>query len=160
MKPLVVASLLALVAFPAAAVEKVEMPSGATDLHFTFNPGECATIRIHQYGGDGVTISSLDKCTQSHFDIDFTYNDPPDGFYIFPVFEAGSPETVGRKTVLIKVAYWTKGGVFYQSIWTDGRDRVAIIPEPSSWALMILGFGAAGAALRRRGAALTAPSEA
>ncbi len=32
------------------------------------------------------------------------------------------------------------------------RDNVAVVPEPSSWALMIAGFGLAGAALRRRSA--------
>ncbi|WP_296595682.1 PEPxxWA-CTERM sorting domain-containing protein [Phenylobacterium sp.] len=32
------------------------------------------------------------------------------------------------------------------------RDNVAGVPEPSSWALMIAGFGLAGAALRRRSA--------
>lgn len=32
------------------------------------------------------------------------------------------------------------------------RDNVAVVPEPSSWALMIAGFGLAGAALRRRAA--------
>ncbi|WP_293379098.1 PEPxxWA-CTERM sorting domain-containing protein [Phenylobacterium sp. SCN 70-31] len=33
----------------------------------------------------------------------------------------------------------------------------AAVPEPGAWALMILGFGAAGAALRRRrGLALSA----
>ena len=42
----------------------------------------------------------------------------------------------------------------------DGRNfngsityRIAAVPEPASWALMILGFGGAGAALRRRRAA-------
>ncbi len=153
MKALLVAGLLSLVAGPALAVEKVEMPPGASDIHFIFNPGECATIRIHQYGSDAVTISSPSVCTTSQFDINFSYVDPPGGFYLFPVFEAGSAETVGRKTVLIKDAYWTKGGVFYQSIWTDGKDRVAVIPEPSTWALMILGVGAAGATLRRKAVA-------
>jgi len=150
MKALVVAGLLTLVASPALAVEKVEMPSGATDIHFIFTPGECATIRIQPYGGGPVGISSLDRCTQSHFDIEFIYNDEPDGFYLFPVFESGSPETVGRMTVLIQDAYWTRGGVFYQSLWNDGKSRVAVIPEPATWALMILGFGATGAALRRK----------
>jgi hypothetical protein len=33
-------------------------------------------------------------------------------------------------------------------------DETAVVPEPGAWALMILGFGAVGAALRRRAAAL------
>ena len=38
------------------------------------------------------------------------------------------------------------------------RPQAGAVPEPSSWALMIVGFGAAGAMLRRRrGAAFAAP---
>jgi hypothetical protein len=37
----------------------------------------------------------------------------------------------------------------------DPNDPVGGIPEPGTWALMILGFGAAGAALRRRKLAYT-----
>ena len=33
---------------------------------------------------------------------------------------------------------------------TDGLGAIAAIPEPATWAMMILGFGAAGAVLRRR----------
>lgn len=36
----------------------------------------------------------------------------------------------------------------------DVQDRVAGVPEPTSWALMIAGFGGMGAVLRRRRAAL------
>jgi hypothetical protein len=36
------------------------------------------------------------------------------------------------------------------------QGNVAFVPEPSSWALMILGFGAVGAAMRRRRVALSA----
>ncbi len=34
----------------------------------------------------------------------------------------------------------------------DLVQSTATVPEPESWALMILGFGVAGMALRRRGA--------
>lgn len=32
----------------------------------------------------------------------------------------------------------------------DGSSSVGLVPEPASWALMIMGFGAAGSVLRRR----------
>jgi len=38
----------------------------------------------------------------------------------------------------------------------DAAPAVGGVPEPSAWALMILGFGAAGSALRRRGRAVHA----
>ena len=36
------------------------------------------------------------------------------------------------------------------------RVRIAVIPEPSTWAMMIIGFGAAGAVVRRRRTAVEA----
>ena len=46
-----------------------------------------------------------------------------------------------------------KGGSKSLSIHINvGQGLQGAVPEPASWALMILGFGAAGAALRRRGA--------
>ena len=34
----------------------------------------------------------------------------------------------------------------------DGADATAAVPEPASWALMMLGFGGVGCAVRRRNA--------
>ncbi len=54
--------------------------------------------------------------------------------------------------------------VFFSSDIVDGdgdtanvgavAHPVTVVPEPATWALMILGFGAVGAAMRRRGTAL------
>lgn len=161
MKALAIAGLTTLLATPALAVEKVPMPPGATDIHFLFNPGECAKIRIHGYGGEGTTSqSNSERCFNDEFKIDFTFKgDEATGFYIFPVFEAGAPETVGRKTVVILDAYWSYKDTFYAPVWTDGKQRVAVIPEPATWGLMLFGFGIAGLAARRgrfRGQALAA----
>lgn len=59
------------------------------------------------------------------------------------------------------VSAYTDDGTFIKSVtFTTNADisgtgqtrfgRVAAIPEPGAWALMIMGFGAAGAMLRRR----------
>ncbi|MBI1196456.1 MAG: PEP-CTERM sorting domain-containing protein [Phenylobacterium sp.] len=39
---------------------------------------------------------------------------------------------------------------------TDGAVGGGGVPEPATWALLVLGFGAAGATMRRRRAALAA----
>jgi PEP-CTERM motif len=38
-----------------------------------------------------------------------------------------------------------------------GREPVAAVPEPSAWAMMIMGFGLAGALIRRRAVVLAQP---
>ncbi|MBU1374332.1 MAG: PEPxxWA-CTERM sorting domain-containing protein [Alphaproteobacteria bacterium] len=46
-------------------------------------------------------------------------------------------------------AYDIKGSVTSVRVFNDA-DVGTVVPEPGTWALMILGFGAAGSALRRR----------
>lgn len=47
------------------------------------------------------------------------------------------------------------GGLGYDNLLYDGQAAGGGVPEPASWAMMILGFGLAGAAVRRRRIALT-----
>ncbi|WP_394763579.1 PEPxxWA-CTERM sorting domain-containing protein [Phenylobacterium sp.] len=47
--------------------------------------------------------------------------------------------------VLLNTFTFPDTGIIYKAIATDGA-----VPEPASWALMIVGFGLAGSALRRR----------
>jgi hypothetical protein len=66
------------------------------------------------------------------------------------------------------VNFWSNGavpgqGLNYGAAVTDGKDvldytgglAVSAVPEPAVWALMILGFGFVGGALRRRSASLS-----
>lgn len=44
----------------------------------------------------------------------------------------------------------TSGGIYLDNVSVTGPAPTAAVPEPATWALMISGFGLAGAALRRR----------
>lgn len=67
-------------------------------------------------------------------------------------FLNGIPVTAGAAQQLI-VAGTNGGSGSYSGVVTFTPDMVGggAVPEPSAWALMILGFGGAGAMLRRRG---------
>ena len=58
----------------------------------------------------------------------------------------GSPTSI-----VLAAGHGSNGGVFFDkvSVATSGI-RVAAVPEPTMWGLMILGFGLTGAALRRQ----------
>jgi Protein of unknown function (DUF642)/PEP-CTERM motif len=53
----------------------------------------------------------------------------------------------GHDSITLAATVPGNGGVFFDDIRVSGP---AAVPEPASWALMIGGFGLAGAALRRR----------
>lgn len=76
----------------------------------------------------------------------------------------GSPAGTGDRTLGYRV-YYDFGGAKVTSITFGTGDtnafefdgiagNVAMVPEPGTWALMIMGFGGAGAMIRRRKAAL------
>ena len=63
---------------------------------------------------------------------------------------AGSPTTLA-----LAAGHGGNGGAFFDriSVTTSGV-HTAPVPEPATWALMIMGFGLTGAMLRRRRATL------
>jgi hypothetical protein len=149
-----------LLAAPAAAVTEVPLPLGADNVEFQFAPGTCRdNISLGHIGGSVATYTYR-GCRNDTLRIDFVYNDQPTGMGLFGVFEEGSPQTIGRKNIIIIDAWWTKGtnskgeGIFYQEIWPRGTSGktgyVMTVPEPASWGLMLGGFGLVGAALRRQ----------
>jgi MYXO-CTERM domain-containing protein len=152
-RPVLAALLLAAsVATANAGVIEVPMPLGATDIDFRFAPGECIDgIRLGGIGGDRYTFTYRGCRGGDVNRIDLAYNETPSGLGLFGVFEAGAPETLGRTTVAIVDAWWTRNGVFYQPVWDDGSSHVVItVPEPAGWALTLTGLGLAWASQRRR----------
>ena len=135
-----------------ADVTEVTMPPGATDIDFRFAPGTCTDgIRLGGIGGGPYTFTYRGCGVGDINRIDFVYNNAPTGMALFGVFDAGAPETIGRPSVAIIDAWWTRSGVFYLPVWTDGSSHVVVsVPEPASWLMSIAGLGFVWAMARRR----------
>jgi hypothetical protein len=106
------------------------------DLDLTGDASEFANIRVTYQGG------SVDLFNVTETDNDFTTA----GFF-----------GVSSTTALQSVEVWssnTAGGPIDRANLVDNLaiSRIASggVPEPASWSLMILGFGLAGAVMRRR----------
>ncbi len=72
-----------------------------------------------------------------------------------PVFASNAGDYYGYSSASITRAVLTTGDQNFQDwVFVDnvsfGGDGGGVVPEPGTWALMILGFGLAGAGLRRR----------
>ncbi len=82
----------------------------------------------------------------------------PEGSVVDMVFGVNTPLTVGQPIethFALRGLNLGGGGAFYR--YSPGRltitQQAGAVPEPSAWALMIAGFGMAGAAMRRRATA-------
>ena len=77
----------------------------------------------------------------------------PEGTSVLGLAPATAPFTFTRTLGLGETARFTIGNNGSYSFDTTGLSlSVAAVPEPATWALMILGFGAVGGAMRRRSA--------
>ena len=118
----------------------LSMDFGNDDAAFT-NPGDRAVLTVYLgavlVGSTFVVMNRNDVMDQT---VGFNFG-PFDTFTLAYTDAAGNPFTGGGGTPvgLIEVI---------DNVTFDVADRV--VPEPGSWALMILGFGGVGAALRRR----------
>ena len=112
---------------------------GAFDDTFTFNVGSLA-------GTAGGTISSIRVSSLTNIDFtSVTLNGEA-----FDIDSTGTvefrhitlPVSAGEQTIRVK---GTSGG----NASYDGVIAFAAVPEPATWATMLIGFGAVGTAMRR-----------
>jgi hypothetical protein len=141
---------LVLLSSPTQALQRIAWPENANDMHFQYKPGECAIIRIGISGGGPVGISNSEGCQNDIFSLTFTYDNQPNFAIIPSIFAEGDSVLQNRRSIEIVDAWWTYDGAFYQPLWEDGIKRYAVVPEPSSWAMLLAGFGLLGGALRHR----------
>lgn len=86
----------------------------------------------------------------------------PDVAYNIVLAGPNSEETLSRSTAALVTGVDTSAIKYERRInfAFSAAGATAVVPEPATWAIMILGFGVAGAALRRRRAPAHGPSAA
>jgi hypothetical protein len=140
-----------MVASQALAAQQIQAPSGTDNLEFEFHVGQCTDrINLKVFGNESVFVTTTYGCSQGLKTFRWQTDGAFGGFDLFGVFEEGAPETLGRRTILIKDAYWTSGPAFAEPLWRDGRRHVVVVPEPATWTLLLSGFALSGMALRGR----------
>ncbi|WP_114226517.1 MULTISPECIES: PEPxxWA-CTERM sorting domain-containing protein [Sphingomonas] len=110
--------------------------------HFSFTPAACGSL-ANEFGGSTTGTNNLSfggTCTGSY-----------DSFAQTIATIAGASYTLGFN------ANFSGGGesAGNAGLRADVSNAVAAVPEPGTWALMILGFGAVGYGMRRRRATTT-----
>ncbi|MFI4964640.1 MAG: PEPxxWA-CTERM sorting domain-containing protein [Caulobacterales bacterium] len=109
-------------AYPGAMLGNLSPVPGLPDPHETFSNTQVKTGGLH---GDGVGAPSLQSITGGDLYVHLTFDEAG-------VQYVGAAHVDGADT-LVDISY----------------DKAAV-PEPAAWALMIGGFGLAGATLRQR----------
>jgi len=131
-------------------------------------PGALALAKPAPQGGatDG-SVQYLPVTTSSCTDNDTFVLDPGETFYVWArlavlraAFGATDASHTFNVTITPEALTDVEQNLLPNLSFADGANLIvrtdAAIPEPSTWAMMILGFGAAGALLRRRRVAMAA----
>ena len=77
-----------------------------------------------------------------------------DGRRVFN-FSFLSPLTSGTQAINVASSYDCNNCGTFRRVTAGSVTSVAAVPEPGTWALMLLGFGAVGVSMRRRGTGYT-----
>ena len=124
--------------------------NSATDFAFTVGANAPATIRV------GLLFDNLDVTTFNSTSVQFigggtsasidltgpSFNNGLADWVFFDVAGATAGDTFSIVTTAGEGTTATLGGVSF--------DAVSAVPEPASWAMMLIGFGGLGCVLRRR----------
>jgi hypothetical protein len=118
--------------------------------------GWSALITVHDFANNTtVSFPGVFPDTNLHLDQGPAggYQNSERLFFIDPSYDATQNNTFSVNLTLTNVSSVQGGTISVNEVIQQGSGAV---PEPASWALMILGFGGAGAMLRRRKTAAAA----
>ena len=158
---------LAFAAAATAAVAIVSPASAATYNNFNGTTGtygndlvepagpftDLFTFVLDRSGRVAADISSSASSTGTNINFSSVVLSGPNGFsQAFTPVSTGTFEFRGFGPTLLQAGTYTLsvGGTTGGAASYSGNFNLGAIPEPATWALMILGFGAVGGALRRR----------
>lgn len=119
---------------------------------------QSATFELPQLGntGSSITNSATKLAMGSSGNIDFTsifLTDPNGMVYNYSLTPTGLVETGNILLATVAGTYkLTVEGTANTAATYGGNITFSAVPEPATWALMILGFGAVGFSMRRRSA--------
>jgi len=134
--------------------------SGHVLISFFTNPGAGAFQATFAGGASAVSISVADYSPSDVDEVHLRAYDAFDNlldtaFFLIPESGPGTTLSVSSATSIARVE-WNETGDFAGALYWDNLTYTAFdaVPEPSTWAMMLLGFAAVGAGLRRRQNAL------
>ena len=152
---------------------------------FSLNPGETHVVDVLNIGTNEGSVQFFEDTVPYPISVNFAFTDPTGatgapvngstvGYFTFfgscSLFGSGggcgavnwgSPSvfnfgTGGQFSVgLLDASFGTPGNANVQAKFKLISDSTPAVPEPSTWAMLLIGFGAIGAALRRRQQTLT-----
>ena len=136
-----------------SSTDSLNLANGAATISATDGSG-FGQLTFELLGGVGFTYAdfSLDQATKA-LDLFFTLSDGTT--QTVSIGKATGSEPFGIQadvgTYITKVAFNTTDGSFttFKQLKLGGFSNVPAVPEPATWAMMLLGFGAMGASLRR-----------
>lgn len=134
--------------------------SGHVLISYFTNPGAGAFQATFAGGASAVSISVADYSPSDVDEVHLRAYDAFDNlldtaFFLIPTGGPGTTLSVSSATSIARVE-WNETGDFAGALYWDNLTYTAsgAVPEPSTWAMMLLGFAAVGAGLRRRQNAL------
>lgn len=149
-------------------------PAGpvGTDGFYAVAPGANGTITLApNFFGSTTTVNAASPFTLTSFDFSDAFDladDPVRVLFTFNLFGGGTTTRTyiadlveGMQTQLVGISnitsfsFVTSGSQFGENTiqtdnWNYTLSAAGAVPEPATWAMMILGFGLIGGAMRRR----------